>query len=1247
MLRSQGMLKNRCCVLLGDLRVLLLGPPAPPTPLPPLNPMSGQTTESHETGVTVPDNNNTLTRSHQHAGDWTAPPLAGATVLPGGERPVAGWVDAAELSAALRGCSSSSDDCSKDKLEERFSLTSYTESGFRTPVCRICFQGPEHGELLSPCRCSGSVRCTHQPCLIKWISERGSWACELCYYKYQVIAVSTKNPLQWQAISLTVIEKVQIAAAILGSLFLMASISWLVWSSFSPSARWQRQDLLFQICYGMYGFMDVVCIVGIVDCPIKLFFTIDTSETIALQESPPGILVENVKEFTKIFVQRLADEEYRGQIQIGWSIGGLHFSQTQEVFSQFTTKENFIRNLGGIRYLGKGTYIDCALKNMTHQLTHYFSGINAVLFSVVITDGHVTGNPCGGIKVMAEKAREKGIHIFSVAASRSVDELGMREIANSPTELYRNDYIAVDIVDGRPKIKTESIDRIIKVMKYQAYLKCYGAHKCFESPGAPGQKGLQGPKGTKGDRGLPGTKGEKGKQGDPGIEGPIGTPGSKGEAGLKGDKGEIGSTGAKGVAGALGRNGTDGQKGKIGRIGPVGCKGEAGGTGAAGYPGEVGDPGPPGDKGTKGDPGSSGNQGPPGPQGEPGPKGEDGYPGNPGPPGEKGILGLKGLPGPKGEQGRRGDPGTKGALGPDGIKGEKGERGLQGSRGQPGEGGINGAKGDQGLPGPRGQPGEPGGPGGNGTRGIPGDPGPRGDTGTRGLKGDRGRAGFSYPGPRGPTGDRGVPGRRGPRGGRGDCGAKGDPGNKGQPGERGEPGGAGKLGQRGPQGEPGTDGGPGPVGDPGLTDCDVMTYIRETCGCCDCEKRCGALDIVFVIDSSESVGLTNFTLEKNFVINTINRLGSMASDPASPTGTRVGVVQFSHNGTFEAIRLDDPNINSMSAFKTAVKSLQWIAGGTFTPSALKFAHDTLIRNSKRTQAKVSVVVITDGRFDPRDDEDLLNSLCNANVVVNAIGVGDMFKKEQDNEILGSIACGKKERVTEMRRYTDLVAEDFIATMENVLCPEPVIVCPDLPCKSEPDVAPCVDRPVDLVFLLDGSERLGVDNFQHFRRFVQRVADRMGLAHSKTDPMRARLALLEFGKDNENHVAFSLTHNPAVIDDGLARLPYLESSSSLGPAIFQAIEKILSKGNVRQTRRHAEISFVFITDGITDTNNLEEAVDAMRRAQVVSTVITTGTDVDLEVLLKLAMGNEDAIFKGKDIFDVSRSPLFSQFIHWVC
>lgn len=41
---------------------------------------------------------------------------------------------------------------------------------------------------------------------------------------------------------------------------------------------------------------------------------------------------------------------------------------------------------------------------------------------------------------------------------------------------------------------------------------------------------------------------------------------------------------------------------------------------------------------------------------------------------------------------------------------------------------------------------------------------------------------------------------------------------------------------------------------------------------------------MFVIDSSESIGYTNFTLEKNFVINVVSRLGSIAKDPKSLTG---------------------------------------------------------------------------------------------------------------------------------------------------------------------------------------------------------------------------------------------------------------------------------------------------------------------------------------------------------------------------
>lgn len=197
------------------------------------------------------------------------------------------------------------------------------------------------------------------------------------------------------------------------------------------------------------------------------------------------------------------------------------------------------------------------------------------------------------------------------------------------------------------------------------------------------------------------------------------------------------------------------------------------------------------------------------------------------------------------------------------------------------------------------------------------------------------------------------------------------------------------------------------------------------------------------------------------------------------------------------------------------------------------------------------------------------------------------------------------------------------------------------------MASCVQRPVDMVFLLDGSERLGMSNFNHVRGFIQQVVDSLVLARSRTDRMRVRMALTEFGKESEIHEAFPLTHSPAVIADGLARLPYLDSSSSVGPAIIHAINNVVGKGNSRKTRRNAEIMFVFITDGITNDVNLDEAVDAMRGAQVVTSVIAMRSDTDPSVLKKLAMGDQDAIFAGKDLSSLSASPEFQRFVRWVC
>lgn len=985
-------------------------------------------------------------------------------------------------------------------------------------------------------------------------------------------------------------------------------------------------------------------------CPVNVFFIIDTSESIILQTAPIQSLLEHMKRFIPAFLDKLENAAYRDQILLNWVYGGLHYSDEVQIYSQLTAdKTEYLSRLRGIQYIGRGTFTDCAISNMTALIdaairAQASQGQDVVNFAVVITDGHVTGNPCGGVKAQVESAQSKGIKLFSVAASRDVYESGLREIASQPYELFRNAYTVTNPND-QTEIDQSTIDKIIQVMKHEAYGECYKL-SCLEIAGPPGVDGQRGQKGAKGNAGEPGAVGPKGRQGDPGIEGPIGYPGPKGVSGLKGEKGDFGTDGRKGSAGLAGRNGTDGQKGKAGRIGSPGCKGDPGDKGPNGYAGDAGDRGDDGDPGPKGDAGRPGRNGPPGPFGE---KGDKGLPGNSGAPGGPGIKGNKGGPGtagPKGEPGRRGDPGTKGGAGTDGPKGEKGDPGPEGPRGLGGEVGLKGAKGDRGAPGPRGAQGTVGVPGKNGSRGDPGDMGERGNPGAPGPKGDRGRPGISYPGPRGSPGDKGDKGPPGPQGGRGDFGQKGAPGPKGVKGEFGDKGSTGEPGPRGPTGESGGEGDIGPPGDPALTECDVMTYVRETCGCCDCEKRCGALDIVFIIDSSESIGYTNFTLEKNFVINVVSRLGSFAKDPNSDIGARVGVVQYSHEGTFEAIQLNDPRIDSLSSFKEAVRRLEWIAGGTWTPSALQFAYNTLIKETRRDKAKVFAVVLTDGRHDPRDPDDGLNSLCGGDVTVNAIGIGDMFNKEDDAETLTSIACNQQQQIQKMKLFSELVADEFIDNMEERLCPDPQIVCPDLPCQSELAVAQCSQRPVDLVFILDSSERIGAQNFKQAASFVEEVSRQLSLSKKDDDTANARVALLQYGGKNEQAVAFTLTYNLTEISQGLSRLTYFDSSSNIGNAIIYAINNIL-QDKTRGARRFAETSFVLITDGVTGDEGLKEAVSAMKKNNVVSTLVSVGTDLDMQVLKQLSLGESAAIFKEKEYARLTENAFLDRFVRWVC
>uniref|UniRef100_A0A8D2L410 VWFA domain-containing protein n=1 Tax=Varanus komodoensis TaxID=61221 RepID=A0A8D2L410_VARKO len=201
------------------------------------------------------------------------------------------------------------------------------------------------------------------------------------------------------------------------------------------------------------------------DCPIRVYFVIDTSESVALQTIPIESLVKLAKNFVHEFIRMLENEFYQGQVSMTWQYGGLHFSDVVKIYSTFTNDKNaYLKKLDDIQYIGRGTFTDCALSNMTAQiLSNTAPGVN---YAVVITDGHVTGSPCGGMKLQAERARDAGIKLFAVAPSRNIYEQGLREIASSPLELYRNNYTTTQ-KDGID-VDTSTAKRIIQKTKLMA-----------------------------------------------------------------------------------------------------------------------------------------------------------------------------------------------------------------------------------------------------------------------------------------------------------------------------------------------------------------------------------------------------------------------------------------------------------------------------------------------------------------------------------------------------------------------------------------------------------------------------------------------------------------------------------------------------------------------------------------------------------------------------------------------------------
>ncbi|XP_075070455.1 collagen alpha-1(VI) chain-like [Mixophyes fleayi] len=331
------------------------------------------------------------------------------------------------------------------------------------------------------------------------------------------------------------------------------------------------------------------------------------------------------------------------------------------------------------------------------------------------------------------------------------------------------------------------------------------------------------------------------------------------------------------------------------------------------------------------------------------------------------------------------------------------------------------------------------------------------------------------------------------------------------------------------------------------------------------ECPCGPVMVFFVLDSSESVGLNNFILQKEFILRVINKItkqgGKMTKELA---GTRVGIIQYSHEGKQELLSTDDPNIKTLAQFKSAVKNMHWMAGGTYTGEALDFAKQAL-EESILTH-KVAVV-LTDGRFDTRDRKSL-TSLCTIqNMNVIGIAIGDLFNRAPHMKTLQEITC-QGTRTSGMQllveEYQDLLEESILSNITRYICKDSA--CPDFTCHVE------FEKPTDIVFLMDGSSSVGRSNFEKVKEFVKLATSKI-LSKELNFNNMLRLSVIQYSNTGTQRLEVPFTNNIEDAVDRLSKVTYIDESTDLPNALRYLINFLRTSGRPNVKRK-----VIIFTDG---------------------------------------------------------------------
>lgn len=367
----------------------------------------------------------------------------------------------------------------------------------------------------------------------------------------------------------------------------------------------------------------------------------------------------------------------------------------------------------------------------------------------------------------------------------------------------------------------------------------------------------------------------------------------------------------------------------------------------------------------------------------------------------------------------------------------------------------------------------------------------------------------------------------------------------------------------------------------------------KLCSCCEC--KCGPLDLAFIVDSSESIGASNFALAKDFIITVIDRLMKDQQIKFAFNNSRVGVVQYSGSAAQEVVQLD----KSLTEFKQGVRDMRWLAEATYTGEALQYSLNNMINNMKLENRVV--LVLTDGRSDTSRDNVPLNTLCGKGIRVGGLGVKDYAGRIPNKEQLGDVVCQNDPKpgfTFVLDNFAELLDDTFLQNLTANICKEKK--CPDYKCPIS------FEEATDILLMIDSSASVGQKNFDTSKAFVQRLGERF-LASERAGRPRVRVAAAQYSRATALEQDF--TTNLTLLARRVDAAAFQNDGTDMVEAMRFSLEKFRGRGDGSGALAKKLVLFSDgRSQGITQAV-LEKRVREVEDANVELFVIAVGSQVN--------------------------------------